>query len=80
MLTRRFVDTGREDRTVCAHAPERPAPLEWAPAPVPFERLAALRAEGPVHRVRVPGSGDAWRVVRLTFALTALSALALAAR
>ncbi|MCX4621291.1 cytochrome P450 family protein [Streptomyces albogriseolus] len=63
MLTRRFVGTGREDRTVCAHAPERPAPLEWAPAPFPFERLAALRAEGPVHRVRVPGSGDAWLVV-----------------
>ncbi|MGA5415229.1 cytochrome P450 family protein [Streptomyces pseudogriseolus] len=39
------------------------APLEWAPTPFPFDRLAALRAEGPVHRVHVPGSGDAWLVV-----------------
>ncbi|MGY1525424.1 cytochrome P450 family protein [Streptomyces sp. MN3] len=46
--------------TVCA---DGPAPLEWAPTPFPFDRLAALRAEGPVHRVRVPGSGDAWLVV-----------------
>ncbi|MFF1276114.1 cytochrome P450 [Streptomyces marokkonensis] len=29
----------------------------------PFPVLAALRAEGPVHRVHVPGSGDAWLVV-----------------
>ncbi|MFE2388845.1 cytochrome P450 [Streptomyces althioticus] len=46
--------------TVCA---DGPAPLEWAPTPFPFDRLAALRAEGPVHRVHVPGSGDAWLVV-----------------
>lgn len=31
--------------------------------PFPFARLAALRADGPVHRVHVPGSGDAWLVV-----------------
>ncbi len=35
----------------------------WAPTPFPFDRLAALRAEGPVHQVHVPGSGDAWLVV-----------------
>ncbi|MEU3100986.1 cytochrome P450 family protein [Streptomyces griseoflavus] len=29
----------------------------------PFPVLAALRDEGPVHRVHVPGSGDAWLVV-----------------
>ncbi|MEW1599990.1 cytochrome P450 [Streptomyces sp. NPDC093808] len=46
-----------------ADAPDGPAPLEWVPTPFPFGRLAALRAEGPVHRVHVPGSGDAWLVV-----------------
>ncbi|MGY3202952.1 cytochrome P450 family protein [Streptomyces sp. TE5632] len=29
----------------------------------PYAVYAALRAEGPVHRVHVPGSGDSWLVV-----------------
>ncbi|WP_210635510.1 cytochrome P450 family protein [Streptomyces sp. GESEQ-13] len=56
-----------------AHSTDGPAPLEWAPAPFPFERLAALRAEGPVHRVHVPGSGDAWLVVTRKAVRTALT-------
>ncbi|MGA5597773.1 cytochrome P450 family protein [Streptomyces cellulosae] len=56
-----------------AHSTDGPAPLEWAPAPFPFERLAALRAEGPVHRVHVPGSGDAWLVVTREAVRTALT-------
>jgi cytochrome P450 len=31
--------------------------------PLPLQDLAALRAQGPVHRIHVPGSGDAWLVV-----------------
>ncbi|MEU1266142.1 cytochrome P450 [Streptomyces cellulosae] len=56
-----------------AHSTDGPAPLEWAPTPFPFERLAALRAEGPVHRVHVPGSGDAWLVVTREAVRTALT-------
>ncbi|MGA5705559.1 cytochrome P450 family protein [Streptomyces cellulosae] len=56
-----------------AHSTDGPAPPEWAPAPFPFERLAALRAEGPVHRVHVPGSGDAWLVVTREAVRTALT-------
>ncbi|MER7866548.1 cytochrome P450 [Streptomyces cellulosae] len=56
-----------------AHSTDGPAPLEWAPAPFPFERLAALRAEGPVHRVHVPRSGDAWLVVTREAVRTALT-------
>lgn len=56
-----------------AHSTDGPAPLEWAPAPFPFERLAALRAEGPAHRVHVPGSGDAWLVVTREAVRTALT-------
>ncbi|MEV5927267.1 cytochrome P450 family protein [Streptomyces cellulosae] len=56
-----------------AHSTDGPAPPEWAPAPFPFERLAALRAEGPVHRVHVPRSGDAWLVVTREAVRTALT-------
>ncbi|MEV5397395.1 cytochrome P450 [Streptomyces cellulosae] len=56
-----------------AHSTDGPAPLEWAPTPFPFERLAALRAEGPVHRVHVPGSGEAWLVVTREAVRTALT-------
>lgn len=39
------------------------APAGRDPAVDPFPVLAALREKGPVHRVHVPGSGDAWLVV-----------------
>lgn len=42
---------------------EELGPRGHDPAAGPFPVLAALRAEGPVHRVHVPGSGDAWLVV-----------------
>ncbi|KES04335.1 cytochrome P450 [Streptomyces toyocaensis] len=42
---------------------EELAPRGHDLAAEPFPVLAALRAEGPVHRVHVPGSGDAWLVV-----------------
>ncbi|GGX13217.1 cytochrome P450 [Streptomyces malachitofuscus] len=43
------------------------------PAADPFRVLAALRAEGPVHRVHIPGSGNAWLVVTREAARAALS-------
>lgn len=43
------------------------------PAADPFPVLAALRAKGPVHRVHVPGSGDAWLVVTREAARDALT-------
>ncbi|MBT3164627.1 cytochrome P450 [Streptomyces sp. Vc74B-19] len=58
---------------MCADAPKEPDPEEWAPIPFPFARLAALRADGPVHRVHVPGSGDAWLVVTRDAVRTALT-------
>ena len=42
---------------------EEPAPRGHDPAHDPYSALADLRRKGPVHRVHVPGSGDAWLVV-----------------
>ncbi|BFO13761.1 hypothetical protein SHKM778_01490 [Streptomyces sp. KM77-8] len=39
------------------------APHGHDPAHDPYSVLAELRRKGPVHRVHVPGSGDAWLVV-----------------
>lgn len=39
----------------------------------PHPLYAALRAKGPVHRVHVPGSGDAWLVLTRDAARTALT-------
>ncbi|WP_330268505.1 cytochrome P450 [Streptomyces griseorubiginosus] len=39
----------------------------------PYPVYAALRAEGPVHRVHVPGSGDSWLVVAHDVARAALT-------
>ncbi|MGW5969764.1 cytochrome P450 family protein [Streptomyces sp. NPDC055186] len=46
--------------------PKDPVPEDLDPAADPYDPYAvyaALRAEGPVHRVHVPGSGDSWLVV-----------------
>ncbi|MDT0405818.1 MULTISPECIES: cytochrome P450 family protein [Streptomyces] len=42
---------------------EELAPRGHDPAHDPYSVLADLRRKGPVHRVHVPGSGDAWLVV-----------------
>ncbi|WP_030316637.1 cytochrome P450 family protein [Streptomyces sp. NRRL B-3229] len=39
----------------------------------PYPVYASLRAEGPVHRVRVPGSGESWLVVSHDAARAALT-------
>ncbi|MEU5523826.1 cytochrome P450 [Streptomyces sp. NPDC047860] len=52
---------------------EELAPDGHDPAADPFPVLAALRAKGPVHRVHIPGSGDAWLVVTREAARAALT-------
>ncbi|MBB5129752.1 cytochrome P450 [Streptomyces albaduncus] len=57
-----FPGTG-EDGVVRAPTLEELAPEGHDLAADPHSVHAALRAGGPVHRVHVPGSGDAWLVV-----------------
>ncbi|AKZ56934.1 Cytochrome P450 107B1 [Streptomyces ambofaciens ATCC 23877] len=49
------------------------APAGHDPVADPYAVLAALRAEGAVHRIRVPGSGEAWLVVTRDAARAALT-------
>ncbi|MFJ5306578.1 cytochrome P450 [Streptomyces sp. NPDC088350] len=50
-----------------------PAPIPQDLAPDPHLFYAALRAQGPVHRVLVPESGETWLVVTRDAARAALS-------
>ncbi|RII12406.1 Cytochrome P450 107B1 [Streptomyces sp. YIM 130001] len=58
--------------------PDAPTLHELAPAGVdlatdPYPLYAKLQAEGPVHRVHIPGSGDCWLVVAHDAARSALT-------
>ncbi|WP_406726403.1 cytochrome P450 [Streptomyces sp. GD-15H] len=46
-----------------APTPKEPVPEDLDPAADPYAVYAALRAKGPVHRVRVPAGGESWLVV-----------------
>ncbi|MER6151521.1 cytochrome P450 family protein [Streptomyces hirsutus] len=46
-----------------APTPKEPVTEDLDPAADPYAAHAALRAKGPVHRVRAPGTGDSWLVV-----------------
>ncbi|MGZ3100339.1 cytochrome P450 family protein [Streptomyces sp. H72] len=52
---------------------DEPAPAGHDPEADPYAVLAALRAEGAVHRVLVPGSGETWLVVTRDAARAALT-------